>query len=37
MYDNGRSSKSISEDLGISTATIYRYIGDYQHRRPERL
>lgn len=30
MYDNGRSSKSISEDLGISTATIYRYIGEYQ-------
>ena len=30
MFDNGRSSKSISEDLGISTATIYRYIGEYQ-------
>ncbi len=30
MFDNGRTPKSISEDLGISTATIYRYIGDYQ-------
>lgn len=30
MYDNGRSSKSISEDLGISTAIIYRYIGEYK-------
>lgn len=30
MYDNGRSSKSISEDPGISTATIYRYVGGYQ-------
>lgn len=30
MFDNGRSSKNISEDLGISVATIYRYVGDYQ-------
>ena len=30
MFDNGRSSKSISEDLGISIATVYRYVGDYQ-------
>lgn len=30
MFDNGRTPKSISEDLGISMATIYRYIGDYQ-------
>ena len=30
MFDNGRSSKTISEDLGISVATIYRYVGDYQ-------
>lgn len=29
MFDNGRSSKSISEDLGISIATVYRYVGDY--------
>lgn len=30
MFNNGRTPKSISEYLGISTATIYRYIGDYQ-------
>lgn len=30
MFDNGRSSKLISEDLGISIATVYRYVGDYQ-------
>lgn len=30
MFANGRSSKSIPEDLGISIATIYRYIGEYQ-------
>lgn len=30
MFDNGRSSKSISEDLGISIATVYRYVGNYQ-------
>lgn len=30
MFDNGRSSKSISEDLSISIATVYRYVGDYQ-------
>ena len=30
MFSNARSAKSISEDLGISLATIYRYIGEYQ-------
>ena len=30
MFDNGRSPKLIAEDLGISTATIYRYVGEYQ-------
>ena len=30
MFSNGRSPKTISEDLGISPATIYRYIGQYQ-------
>lgn len=30
MFDNGRSSTSISEDLGISIATVYRYVGDFQ-------
>ena len=30
MSDNGRSSKVISEDLGISIATVCRYVGDYQ-------
>ena len=30
MFSNGRSPKIISEDLGISPATIYRYVGEYQ-------
>ncbi|WP_462374532.1 helix-turn-helix domain-containing protein [Segatella buccae] len=30
MFDNGRSPKSIAEDLGISTATIYCHVSEYQ-------
>ena len=30
MFSNGRSLKTISEDLGVSLASIYRYIGQYQ-------
>lgn len=30
MLDNERTTQSISEDLGVSTATVYRYIGYYQ-------
>ena len=29
MYSNGRSVENISEDLGVSPATVYRYIGQY--------
>ena len=29
MFNNGRSVDSISEDLGISVATVYHYIGLY--------
>lgn len=37
MFSNGRSPKTISEDLGISPATIYRYIGQYQDGGSEEL
>lgn len=29
MFANGRSPKSISEDLGIGLSSIYRYVGQY--------
>lgn len=37
MFSNGRSLKTISEDLGVSLASIYRYIGQYQNSGTEGL
>ena len=37
MFSNGRSPKTISEDLGVSLASIYRYIGQYQDGGTEEL
>lgn len=37
MFSNGRSPKTISDDLGVSLASIYRYIGQYQDSGAEEL
>ena len=37
MFSNGRSPKTTSEDLGVSLASIYRYIGQYQDGGTEEL